>query len=85
MKAFATFKKETLRMPLVYGDDLVLDNNGAKYLLGGQYLFNKIIHVKGMKTKDLKGKVGAFLTTITKKKDLKIFDSTKGNRICWRA
>ena len=67
MKAFARFKIEVWCMDLAYVDKLAKDNNGLKYPLGRQDLFDKTVDAKGMKTKDSEETVRAFLTMITKK------------------
>ena len=58
-------------MDLAYVDKLAKDNNGVKYLVP-QNLFDRTVDANGMKTKDSKETVGAFLTLITKKIDPKI-------------
>ena len=68
MKAFARFKKEIWCKDLAYVDKLAKDNNGVKYLLVRQDLFDRTVDAKGMKTKDSKETVRAILTMITKKK-----------------
>ena len=67
MKAFARFKNEIWRMDLAYVDKLAKDNNGVMYLLVRQDLFDRTVDAKGMKTKDSKETVRAFLTMITKR------------------
>ena len=62
MKAFATFENETWCMDLAYVDNLAKDNNGVKYLLVRQDLFDRTVDEKGMKTKDSKETVLALLT-----------------------
>ena len=54
-------------MDLAYVDKLAKDNNGVKYLLVRQDLFDRTVDAKGMKTKDSNETVRAFLTMITKK------------------
>ena len=66
MKAFARFKNEIWCMDLAYVDELAKDNNGVKYLLVRQELFDRTVDARGLK-KDSKETVGAFLTMITKK------------------
>ena len=66
MKAFARFKNEIWCMDLAYVDKLAKDKNGVKYLLVRQDLFDRTVDAKGMKTKDSKETVRAFLTMITK-------------------
>ena len=68
MKAFARFKNEIWCTNLAYVDKIAKDNNGVKYLLVRQDLFDRTVDAKGMKTKDSKETVRAFLTMITKKK-----------------
>ena len=66
MKAFARFKNEVWCMDLAYVDKLLKDNNGVKYLLVRQDLFDRTVDAKGMKSKDCKETVRAFLSIITK-------------------
>ena len=54
MKAIARFKKEIRCMDLAYVDELAKDNNGVKYLLVRQDLFDRTVDAKRMKTKDSK-------------------------------
>ena len=42
-------------MGLAYVDKVAKDNNGVKYLLVRQDLFDRTVDAKGMKTKDSKG------------------------------
>ena len=67
MKAFDRFKKEIWCMDLAYVDKLAKDNNGVKFLVVRQDLFDRTVDAKGMKSKDSKETVRAFLTMITKK------------------
>ena len=67
MKAFARFKKEIWCRDLAYVDKLPRDNNGVKYLLVHQDLFDRTVDAKGMKSEDSKETVRAFLSMITKK------------------
>ena len=64
-KAFARFKNEIWCMDLAYVDKLAKNNNGVKYLLVRQDLFDRTVDAKWMKTKDSKETVRAFLTMIT--------------------
>ena len=82
MKAFARFKNEIWCMDLAYVDKLAKDNNGVKYLLVRQDLFDRTVDAKGMKTKDSKETVRAFLTMITKKNRPKKNLGSQGNKIC---
>ena len=67
MKAFARIKNEIWCLDLAYVDKLAKDDNGVKYLLVRQDLFDGTVDAKGMKTKDSSESVRAFLTMITKK------------------
>ena len=67
MKSFAVFKKEICCMVLAYVDKLAKDNNGVKYLLVRQNLFDRTVDATGLKTKDSKEKARAFLIMITKR------------------
>ena len=49
MKAFARFESGSWRMDLAYIDKLAEDNNGVKYLLVRQDLFDRTVDAKGMK------------------------------------
>ena len=71
MKAFDRFKKEIWCMDLGYVDKLAKDSNGVRYLLVRQDLFDKTFDAKGMKRKNSKETVRAFLTMFTKNKRLK--------------
>ena len=68
IRAFARFKNEIWCMDLAYVDKLAKNNNGVKYLLVRQDLFDRTVDTKGMKTKDSKVKVKTFSKMITKKK-----------------
>ena len=83
MKAFARFKNEIWCMDLAYVYKLAKDNNGVKYLLVCQELFDRTVDAKGMKTKDSEETVRAFLTMITKKSSQKNW-GWQGNRNCRR-
>ena len=67
MKAFARFKNEIWCIDLAYRDKLAKENNGLKYPLVRQDLFDRTVDAKGMKSKDCKETVRAFLSMITKK------------------
>ena len=67
MKAFARFKNAICCMDLAYVDKLAKDNNGVKCLLVRQDLFDRTVDAKGMKSKDSKETIRAFLSMITKK------------------
>ena len=80
MKAFARFINEIWCMDFAYVNKLAKDNNGVKYLLVCQDLFDRTVDAKGMKTKDSKETVRAFLTMITKKNRPKKFWVDKGTK-----
>ena len=73
MKVFAWFENEISCMDSAYVDKLAKDNNGVKYLLVCQDLFDRTVDAKGMKIKDSKETVPAFLSMITKKNSPKKF------------
>ena len=60
MRAFARFKNEIWCMDLAYVDKLAKDNNGEKFLLFRQDLFDRTVDAKVMKTKDSKETVKTF-------------------------
>ena len=66
MRAFARFKIAIWCMDLAYADKLAKENNGVKYLLVRQDLFDRTVNAKGMKTKDSRETVKAFSSMITK-------------------
>ena len=68
MRAFARFKNEIWCMDLAYVDKLSKDNNGVKYLLVRQDLFDRTVDANGMKTKDSKETVRTFSKMISKNK-----------------
>ena len=67
MKAFARFDDEIWCMDLAYFDKLAKDNDGVKYVLVRQDLFDRTVGAKGTKRKDSKETVRAYLIMITKK------------------
>ena len=67
MRAFARFRNESRCMDLAYVDKLAKENNGVKYLLVRQDLFDRTVNATGMKTKDSQETVKAFSSMITKK------------------
>ena len=77
MRAFARFRNEIWCMDLAYVDKLSMENNGVKYLLVRQDLFDRTVNAKGMKTKDSQETVKAFSSIITKKIDQKRFGFTR--------
>ena len=58
-------------MELAYFYKLAKDNNGVKYILIRQALFDRPVDAKRMKTKDSTERIGAFLTMLSKKPDQK--------------
>ena len=67
MRAFTRFRNEIWCMDLAYVDKLAKENNGVKYLLVRQDLFDRTVNAKGMKRKDSQESVKAFSTMITKR------------------
>ena len=67
MRAFAGFRNEVGCMDIAYVDKLAKENNGLKYLLVCQDLFDRTVSAKGMKTKDSQETVKAFSSMITKR------------------
>ena len=67
LKAFARFREEIWCMDLAYVDKLAKANNGVRYLLVRQHLFDRTVNAKGMKTKDSRETVKAFSSMITKR------------------
>ena len=66
MRAFARFKNEIWCKDLAYVEKLAKDNNGVKYLLVRQDLFDRTVDKKRMKTEDWKETVKTFSKMITK-------------------
>ena len=67
MRAFARFSNESWCMDLAYVDKLAKENNGAKYLLVRQDLFDRTVNAKGMKRNDSQETVKSFSSMITKR------------------
>ena len=67
MRAFARFRNEIWCMDLAYVDKLSKENNGVKYLLVRQDLFDRTVNANGMKTKDSQETVKAFSSMMTKR------------------
>ena len=67
MRAFARFRNEIWCMDLAYVGKLAKENNGVKYLLVRQDLFDRTVNAIGMKTKDPQENVKALSSMITKK------------------
>ena len=67
MRAFARFKNEIWCLDLAYVDKLANDNNGVKYLLVRQDVFDRTMDAKGIKMKGAKDTLNAFMKMVTKK------------------
>ena len=65
-RAFAIIRNKIWYMDLAYVDKLAKENNGVKYLLVRQDLFDITSIAKGMKRKDSQETVKAFSSMITK-------------------
>ena len=85
MKAIAGFKNKIPCMDLAYVDKLAKDNTGVNHFLVRRDPFNRTVDAKGMKTKDSKETVRAFLKMITKKNRHKKTLGWQVNKFCWRA
>ena len=81
MKAFVRFKYEIWCKDLACVDKLAKDNNLEEYFLFRQDLFDRTVDAKGMKTKDSKETVRAFLSLITKKNLLQKIWVDKGTEL----
>ena len=84
MKAYAGFRNEIWCMDLAYVDKLAKKNNGVKYLLVHQDLFDRTVNAKGMQTKDSQEPLKAFSSMITKMNRLKRFGLTRGPKLLER-
>ena len=78
MRAFARFRREIWCMDLAYVDKLAKENNGVKYLLVRQDLFDRTVNAKGMKTNDSQETVKDFSSMITQRNRLKKIWVDKG-------
>ena len=67
MRAFARFRNEIWCMDLGYVDKLAKENNGVKYLLVRQDLFDRTVNAEGMISKDSQETVKGFSSMVTKK------------------
>ena len=81
LRAFARIRNEIWCMDLAYVDKLAKENNGVKYLLVRQDLFDRTVNAKGMKTKDSQETVKAFSSVITKKNRPKKIWLDKGTEL----
>ena len=81
-RAFVKFKDDFWCMDLAYIDKLAKDNNGVKYLLVRQDVFDGNVHAKKMKAKDCKRfvHVWLWLQKVSTHKNL----GRLGIRSCWR-
>ena len=77
MRAFARFRNDIWCTDLAYVDKMANENNGVKYLLVRQDLFDRTVKAKGMKTKNSQETVKAFSSMITKRIRPKRFGLTK--------
>ena len=80
MRAFARFRNENWCMDLAYVNRLAEENNGVKYLLVRQDLFDRTVNAKGMKTNDSPETVKAFSSMITKRNGPKKIWVDKGTK-----
>ena len=80
MRAFARFRNEIWCMDLASVDKLAEENNGVKYLLVRQDLFDRTVNARRMKTKDSRETVKAFSSMITKKNRPKKIWVDKGTK-----
>ena len=78
IRAFARFRKGIWCMDLAYVDKLAEENNGVKYLLVREDLFDRTVKAKEMKTKDSQETVKAFSCMITKNNRPKKIWADKG-------
>ena len=79
-RTFARFRNETWCMDLAYVDKLAKENNGLKFLLVRQDLFDRTVNAKGMKTKDSQETVKAFSSMSTKRNRPKKIWVDKGTK-----
>ena len=78
MRASVRFRNEIWCMDFAYVDKLAEENNGVKYLLVREDLFDRTVNAKGMKTKDSQETVKAFSSMITKRSQPKKIWVDKG-------
>ena len=84
MRAFARFRNEIWCMDLSYVDKLAKENNnGVKYLLVRQDLFDRTVNAKGMKTKESQGTVKSLFIHDYKKESTEKDLGCRVNRTCW--
>ena len=80
-RAFARFKNEIWSMDCAYVNKMAKENNGVKFLLVRQDLFDRTVNAEGMKTKDSQETVKAFSSMITKKNRSKKIWVDKGTEL----
>ena len=85
MRAFARFRSEFWCKDPAYVDKLAKDNDGVKYLLLSQDLFDRTVNAKRMKTKDSQETVKAFSSMITKSNRLIKIELTRGLNLLERS
>ena len=78
MRAFSRFRIEIWCMDLAYVDKLAKENNGVKYLLVRQDLFDRTVNAERMKAKDSQETVKALSSMITKRNRAKKIWVDKG-------
>ena len=66
-RAFARFKNEIWCLDLAFVDKLASENNGVKYLLVRQDIFDRTVDARGIRKKGAKETLDAFKKMITKK------------------
>ena len=81
MRVFARLKNEIWCTDLAYVDELAKENNGVKYLLVRQDLFDRTVNAKGMKTKDSHETVEAFSSMTTKRNQPKKIWVDRGTEV----
>ena len=81
MRAFARFRNETWFMDLAYVDKLAKKNNGVKYLLVRQDLFDSTVNARGIETKDSQETVKACSIMNTKRNRPKNIRVDKGTEV----
>ena len=83
MKVFAKSENGILCIDSAYVDKLAKDNNGVKYLLVCQDLFDGTVNAKYRNQKIPRKQFMHFCLWLQKRTDLKIL-GWQGNGICWR-
>ena len=81
IRAFARFRNENWSMYFAYVDKFAKENNGVKFILIRQDLFDRTVNAKGMKTKDFQETVKAFSSMITKRTRPKMIWVDKGTEL----